>query len=210
MTIKQSIMLVIGGFVALLGINTFVGLSASQKLGGLLDYISGPAWNAADGAMEGQIGLEAQIIALQKLYHAENSFSQLESQLNDAIAMENEALTRMKASGLMSATTVSTLNQQLENYHRTRTALINKLQTGQSAAAEYAQLNNQLDQLLTFIGDMEAEADAKAASEMRLDPEMKDFADEEEKDRHQAVVDPQQQRLGDLQGADLHGDRHVQ
>ncbi len=165
MTIKQSIMLVIGGFVALLGINTFVGLSASQKLGGLLDYISGPAWNAADGAMEGQIGLEAQIIALQKLYHAENSFSQLESQLNDAIAMENEALTRMKASGLMSATTVSTLNQQLENYHRTRTALINKLQTGQSAAAEYAQLNNQLDQLLAFIGDMEAEADTKVESE---------------------------------------------
>lgn len=165
MTIKQSIMLVIGGFVALLGINTFVGLSASQKLGGLLEYISGPAWSAADGAMEGQIGLQAQIIVLQKLYYAENTFAQLEVRLNEAIAMENEALARMQSSGLMSGATISTLSQQLADYHRSRTALIGKLQTGQSATVEYTQLNNQLDQLLGFIGDMEEEADAKVESE---------------------------------------------
>ena len=32
-------------------------------------------------------------------------------------------------------------------------------------------------------------------------------ANEQEEQRHQAVVDPQQQWLGDLEGADLHGYR---
>lgn len=165
MNIKQSIMLVVAGFIALISINTFVGLSASQKLGGLLEYISGPAWNAADGAMEGQIGLEGQIIALQKLYYQEKSFSQVESVLNAAVAMEDEALERMKASGLMSQMTVRTLDQKLTAYHATRSALITKLQTGQAAATEYAQLNSQLDELLAFIGTMEEEADGKVESE---------------------------------------------
>ncbi|WP_331351353.1 methyl-accepting chemotaxis protein [Cellvibrio sp. UBA7671] len=165
MNIKQSIMLVVAGFIALIGINTFVGFSASQKLGGLLEYISGPAWNAADGAMEGQIGLEGQIIVLQKLYYNEKSLAEMQSVLDAAIAMENDALGRMKASGLMGQATVSKLDQQLNNYHATRAALISKLQAGTVATEEYNQLNSQLDGLLAFIGEMEEEADSKVESE---------------------------------------------
>lgn len=165
MNIKQSIILVIVGFVTLIGINTYVGFSSTQKLGGLLDYISGPAWNAADGAMEGQIGLEAQIIVLQKLYYNEKSLAEVQAVLDDAIAMENEALGRMKASGLMGQATVSKLDQQLTTYHETRSALISKLQMGTVATTEYNQLNNQLDVLLAFIGQMEEEADSKVESE---------------------------------------------
>ena len=165
MNIKQSIMLVIAGFIALIGINTFVGFSASQKLGNLLEYISGPAWSAADGAMEGQIGLEAQIIALQKLYYNEKTLAEVQAALDDAIAMENEALGRMKASGLMGQATIQKLDQQLTNYHATRAALLSKLQSGTVATAEYNQLNNQLDGLLAFIGEMEEEADGKVESE---------------------------------------------
>ncbi len=165
MNIKQSIMLVVAGFVALIGINTFIGFSASQKLGGLLNYISGPAWNAADGAMEGQIGLEAQIIVLQKLYYNEEKLADVQRQLDEAIAMENDALGRMKQSGLMEQATVSKLDQQLTNYHATRNALINKLKAGDQATSEYNQLNNQMDELLGFIGTMEEEADSKVESE---------------------------------------------
>lgn len=165
MNIKQSIMLVVAGFIALIGVNTFVGFSASQKLGALLEYISGPAWSAADGAMEGQIGLQSQIIVLQKLYHEESTLAELQSTLDDAIALENEALGRMKGSGLMASATISKLDQQLASYHVTRTALINKLQSDAAADVEYNQLNSQLDGLLEFIGEMEAEADGKVESE---------------------------------------------
>ena len=165
MNIKHSIILVVAVFISLIGINTFVGYSASKKLGTLLDYISGPAWNAADGAMEGQIGLEAQIIALKKIYYKEQSYKDIEAQLNDAIAMENEALGRMKKSGLMEPATIAKLDQQLTQYHNARAALMSKLQTGSDPAAEYQQLNKYLDQLLNFIGVMEEEADSKVESE---------------------------------------------
>ena len=165
MNIRQSITCVVAVFIVLIGINTYVGFNSSQKLGALLDYISGPAWNAADGAMEGQIGLEAQIIALQKLYHNEATYAEIQTVFEDAIAMENEALTRMKNSGLMSPATIANLDQQLTEYHTTRDALINKLQSGTVAVTEYQQLNNQLDELLNFIGKMEEEADAKVESE---------------------------------------------
>jgi methyl-accepting chemotaxis protein len=167
MNIKHSIILVVAVFIGLIGINTFVGYSASHKLGELLNYISGPAWNAADGAMEGQIGLEAQIIALQKIYYKERSYQEIEPQLNDAIAMEDEALGRMTKSGLMEPATIAQLDQQLKQYHTTRAVLMTKLQNQNSAAAEYAQLNEYLDQLLTFIGTMEEEADSKVESETR-------------------------------------------
>ncbi|HTF95944.1 MAG TPA: HAMP domain-containing methyl-accepting chemotaxis protein [Cellvibrio sp.] len=165
MSIKQSIIWVILGFIALIGINTFVGLSSSQKLGGLLNYISGPAWNAADGAMEGQIGLEAQIIALQKLYYREKTFAEVQAHFNDAIAMEEDALGRMKNSGLMSSATTARLDQLLAQYHQTRSALLAKLQAGSEAGTEYQQLNALMDQLLIFIGEMEEEADGKVESE---------------------------------------------
>lgn len=165
MNIKQSIILVVAVFITLIGINTYVGFSSSQKLGALLDYISGPAWNAADGAMEGQIGLEAQIIVLQKLYYNEKTITEVQPQLDDAIAMENEALGRMKSSGLMGSATVAELDQKLMEYRATRAALINKMQAGTGATAEYQKLNNQLDELLVFIGEMEEEADGKVESE---------------------------------------------
>lgn len=165
MSIRQSIIWVVAGFIALIGINTFVGLSSTEKLGGLLDYISGPAWNAADGAMEGQIGLEAQIIALQKLYYREKSLAEIQTHLDGAIAMEEEALGRMKKSGLMGDNTVAKLDQLLAQYHQTRSALLAKLQAGSDATQEYNQLNNLMDQLLEFIGQMEEEADSKVESE---------------------------------------------
>lgn len=58
MTIKRALLLVIGCFLALMLLNTWVGWQTSGKLSDLLSYITGPAWDTADGAMEGQIGVQ--------------------------------------------------------------------------------------------------------------------------------------------------------
>ena len=44
-----------------------VGLYGINRLSGLLDFITGPAWNTADGAMEGSIGIEAEMIGVGNL-----------------------------------------------------------------------------------------------------------------------------------------------
>jgi methyl-accepting chemotaxis protein len=160
MSIKNAVIAGVSAFIAIILLNTYIGLSATRQLGGLLSYISGPAWQAADGAMEGQIGLEAQIIILQRYYHAEINQAQASEQLRDAINMEQAALGRMKKSGLINTRTISELDNKLADFETTRTALFSKLNNQQDASNEYRKLTNLLDQLLTFIGTMEEEADA--------------------------------------------------
>lgn len=165
MTIKNAIIAGISAFVAIILLNTYVGMRTSHQLGGLLSYISGPAWQAADGAMEGQIGLEAQIIILQRYYHAEINQTQAGEQLRHAITMEQEALERMKKSGLINTRTTAELDNKLEDFATTRTALLNKLNNQQDASSEYQKLTSHLDELLEFIGKMEEEADATVESQ---------------------------------------------
>lgn len=167
MTIKQSIYAGFVFFLVVVGINSWIGYRAIEQLGNKLDYISGPAWNAADGAMEGQIGLESQIIVLQKVYHKEMTTQEAKPILNDAIAMEEEALGRMKGSNLIADKTVSELDNFLKVFHHTRDSLWRQFESGNSAEREYKDLNSQVTNLLSFISKMEEEADSKVENETK-------------------------------------------
>jgi methyl-accepting chemotaxis protein len=53
-----------GAFAGLLGVVVVtggVGLMSAGRLGDTLDYLTGPAWSTADGAMEGTIGVRTQM-----------------------------------------------------------------------------------------------------------------------------------------------------
>lgn len=167
MKIKVSIYLGFAAFLLITCINTWVGYSATNQLSGMLNYISGPAWNAADGAMEGQIGLESQIIVLQKVHHKEMTPLEAKPIFESAIEMENESLGRMKNSNLMSDSIITELNNSLKLYHQTRDALWRLLQNSQNADTEYKNLNSQVTNLLTLIGKMEEEADSKVENETK-------------------------------------------
>lgn len=167
MTIKNSVLLSFVGFLLITSVSTWVGYNTTSQLSYLLNYISGPAWNAADGAMEGQIGLESQIIVLGKVYHKEMSVSEATPILEDAIAMEDDALGRMKGSKLIAANTVAELDDSLKKFHQSRDRLWNNLKNNMTAENEYRDLNSQIVKLLEFIGKMEEEADSKVESETK-------------------------------------------
>ena len=164
MTIKNAIIAGVSAFVAIILLNTYVGMSTSQQLSDMLSYLSGPAWQAADGAMEGQINLQAQIITLQRYYHAEISQSQAMDSLNESIAAQREALTRMQESGLIQRNTISSMEEKLSRFENTRSNLLQKLNNRQDAQAEYEKLGQELDDLMGFIASMEAEADSAVES----------------------------------------------
>ncbi len=165
MKIKTSIYLGFAAFLTVICVNTWVGYRATHQLNTKLNYISGPAWDAADGAMEGQIGLQSQIIFLQKVYYGEMSAADAKPEYLAAIAMEVEALTRMNNSKLISDKTISELNNFLKVFHATRDRLWSSLETGQKSELEYKNLNSQITELLAFIGKMEEEADSKVEGE---------------------------------------------
>lgn len=167
MTIKHSLLFGFMAFLFIIGINTWVGHIASTQLSDMLHYISGPAWDAADGAMEGQIGIEAQIILLQKIHYKTLASNEAESVFKGAVEMENEALGRMKSSGLMSKTTLDQLDQNLRNFHASRDNLWKLLSSNKDASSEYEKLDQQVSQLLDFIGKMEEEADGKVENETK-------------------------------------------
>tara|TARA_R110002095_G_scaffold216386_1_gene213406 strand:+ start:442 stop:813 length:372 start_codon:yes stop_codon:yes gene_type:complete len=85
--------------VATLIMASVAGYISTSRLSSSLNYITGPAWDTADGAMEGAIGVQVQIIAMQELISAARGGVTLDvtADLKDGEAMEKEALGRMFA-----------------------------------------------------------------------------------------------------------------
>ncbi|GGY65345.1 methyl-accepting chemotaxis protein [Cellvibrio zantedeschiae] len=168
MNIKKAIIIGLLAFVSVMGVSTYIGHSATGEMSRMLDYITGPAWNTADGAMEGQIELENQIITLQRLYSKKIDQSSARAQLTNAMERETDALDRMKAQGLMDAAQVSELNTKLDAYHKMRDQLFNQLaNNSESAEATFKLFDDQVESLLNFISQMEEVADGKVEGQTK-------------------------------------------
>lgn len=85
--------------VATLIMASVAGYISTNRLSSSLNYITGPAWDTADGAMEGSIGVQIQIIAMQEFISAARSGVTIDvaADLEDGKKMEKEALGRMFA-----------------------------------------------------------------------------------------------------------------
>lgn len=165
MKIKMAITVGVASFLLVVVMNSYIGMQATNKLGQMLEYLGGPAWDTADGAMEGQIGIQQEIISLQQFYHAEISVEQADTQLAAAADMANEALSRMKNSGLLKAGTIKEFEQLWQNYQQNRDALYQQVKVGQQPKDLYQSFQTSVASLLEFVGTMEEEADSAVESE---------------------------------------------
>lgn len=175
MHIKQSIGVGLAGFILVIGLSSYIGYSAANNMSAMLDYITGPAWDTADGAMEGQIELEKQIIIVERLQDKKLSLSVAREQMSKAREREVEALTRMKQQSLINPSQVEGLNQRLETYHQNCDALMVLLAGDNAEAIETAvrQFDSQVDGLLEFISQIEEAADATVEGESKKIAAMK-------------------------------------
>lgn len=165
MKVKSAIMLGVASFLIVVAMTTYIGFQATNKLGSMLEYLGGPAWDTADGAMEGQIGIQQEIIAVQQLYYGEITAAQAQPKLQEASAMATEALTRMKDSGLLQRTTISEFEQKWQQYQRLRDQLVQQLSSANTSEELYQSFQGAVESLLAFVGTMEEEADGVVESE---------------------------------------------
>ncbi len=165
MKIKMAITVGVASFLLVVVMNSYIGMQATNQLGQMLEYLGGPAWDTADGAMEGQIGIQQEIISMQQLYHAEISAEQANTQLAAAGDMANEALSRMKNSGLLKAGTIKEFEQLWQQYQQNRDALYQQLKAGLQSKDLYQSFQASVASLLDFVGTMEEEADSAVESE---------------------------------------------
>jgi methyl-accepting chemotaxis protein len=94
-----------------------------SRLSASIDYLSGPAWHTADGAMEGTIEIEKQMIAAREITLDINVDAN-QAILAQAQVSEDAAIERMLSAGLIGAGRASEVRQTQEDYDSKLEALL--------------------------------------------------------------------------------------
>jgi methyl-accepting chemotaxis protein len=146
-------------------------LKLSQDFQQMLTFITGPAWDSADGAMEGTIGLQQQIIALQILQHNPNEQAKAKAIMDEGIEMADSALSRMLNAGLMSSSAVSQLKQRQQSFTANRDKYL-----ASANDENFTAFITEADALLQFLEVMEEEGDSKVEAQFTVIAELKSFS----------------------------------
>lgn len=144
------------------GVAGYWGVS---KLSASLTFISGPAWNTADGAMEGTIGIEAHMLGIERKLSGDSS-QNTEELIREGQAMEEEALGRMLAAGLISDIQAQQTNNKRSLYH----GAADKLLSSYNRFARLdAQLSNNFFLFQKFMEEAEEIGDGQV-EDLRRNP----------------------------------------
>lgn len=120
----------IGGYgllVVLLLVCGGIGLYGSHKLATMLHFITGPSWDSSDGAMNAQIGLQAQFVALSRMNAGEETHQ-------DALARGerkfSNAMRALNNSGLIPANRLRTLETLTDEFNSKKSTLQGDIYNG--------------------------------------------------------------------------------
>lgn len=151
-----------GGYflVALLlvvvGIAGYYGLN---QLGTILDYVMGPAWDTADGAMEASIQIERQMIAAQYITQEVNQVEN-KTQIEVASSIANQGIDRLVNAGIVDAGDSEKLRGVYETYRDDMDEFLNSHEAYEEAQKKYEEHNQKfvlfMDQV-EEIGDKAVE-----------------------------------------------------
>ena len=171
MFIKTALNCVAGATLAVVVLLVSGSLKLSHDFQSMLTFITGPAWDSADGAMEGTIGLQQQIIALQVLQHRPNELAKAKSIMDEGIEMADSALSRMLNAGLMSSSAVSELKRRQQSFNNTRDTYM-----ASANDANFSAFANEADALLKFLEVMEEEGDSKVEAQFSVIADLSAFS----------------------------------
>lgn len=138
---------------------SLAGYTSTSRLSDSLSYITGPAWDTADGAMEGSIGIQQQIITSSQVISAAHSGTMIDNLegLKAGQEMETEALERMFAAGEISEEKINQVKSLVAQFSSLQDRLI--ADTNQYVTA-YKVLENSSVDFIQFMGLVEAVGDA--------------------------------------------------
>ncbi|MDH5737677.1 MAG: methyl-accepting chemotaxis protein [Gammaproteobacteria bacterium] len=145
------------------------GLYGVTQLSKSLEFITNEAWNTADGAMEGTIGIESQMLAISEIIDRDVSLEEGQRMLNDAKEMADEALGRMAAAGLISSAELSELEKARSEFREVSKNVV-------SSFGVFNQADQQLDEdffaFQKLMEDVEEMGDG-AVEELENNPDLR-------------------------------------
>jgi methyl-accepting chemotaxis protein len=142
----------IGGYgilVALLMICGGIGLEGANRLSDLVREIAGPTWDAVDSAMKIQIGIQSQIVALNRMNAGEDSFQSMLKKGENTVEIAKQTLSN---SSMVPRNLLTAVDQQLNQFNRAKANLIEDIYNGGYVQA----LANAAQPLLLTLADIEA------------------------------------------------------
>lgn len=167
LTIGKKLGLAFTCIGALLLATGAAGLFSVERLSKTLNFVSGSAWDAADGAMETTIGLQGQIIAVQRMLQHPERFTDYETSLRDGVEVAAEASQRMLASGLIAPDMVQEFKRRHAEFERVRDLLLSALRRQDISQREAvsASFDRTVGDLLGFVEAMEEAGDGAVEGE---------------------------------------------
>lgn len=140
-----------------------VGFWGVHKMSSTLDYIVGPAWSTADGAMEGTINIQAQLLFSEQYLLGDTSANQ---KVLDAEKIAFEAIARLSEANIITSSKVKQLNDIKTTFERVRNVVFAKHDGFQVLRMKYEQSVYEFVEL----GEVLEEHGDSAVEEIRNSP----------------------------------------
>ena len=150
-----------GGITVLLLICAGSGLFAVGELSKQIKYITGPAWNTADGAMEVSIGIKGQMLAVHQLASGDNDpnsamVQQLNTDLKKQVAFASAAFEQLKDAALIDGDAIKALEVIWNDFNKAEQAFLGQTMEFRRL---YAILSENMAHFQAFMHEMELVSD---------------------------------------------------
>ena len=198
------------------------GYRSIDRLSDLLLFITGDAWDSADGAMEATIGVEAHMLAVERLLDGEVTVEMLDQHQQ----FSQQALSRLVRAGVLESNELKALGDQYQTFVGHSDEMLAQYIEAMAAKEQWQVQRHQVLQLLDevqrlTVGEMQALADkpgsritwrnnvagrwqpARTAFELQLlvqeNITANPLADEEQTAAFRAVLDTMAAKAGQLE-----------
>jgi methyl-accepting chemotaxis protein len=165
MNIAQKTLAAAAVMIILVLVSSYAGYHGVSSLANTLQFVSGPAWDSADGAMEGTIHLQRQIIELQHAIIGLEEIDEVKQEIGEASESAKESLDRMMAAGLMSDSDVNNLKRRQQAFAQRLDEVLRLLEKGPVQAPQLAAFQEEIHQLLAYLETLEKAGDGKVEAE---------------------------------------------
>lgn len=175
LTIANKMRIGLGIMALLVAVAVGTGFYGANRLSNMLDFITTNAWSAADGAMEGTINIQGEMLIMNDII-ADTSDSQLTrnlKKLDETEAETRSAFEGMRNSGLIEAEHLQVFDRHMNAYEDAQKALLKLVQqraAGQSVSETVMIATRNLylkntDTLIETVARLEEVGDGKVEGE---------------------------------------------
>ena len=165
MNIAQKTLAATAVMIALVLVSSYGGYHGVSSLATTLQFVSGPAWDSADGAMEGTIHLQRQIIELQHAIIGLEKLDEVKQEISEAREDAKVALDRMMGAELIADNDVNNLKRRQQAFAQRLDEVLRLLEKGPVQAQQLAAFQEEIHLLLDFLEKLEQSADGKVETE---------------------------------------------